>query len=148
MQIILLKDLGKVGDKHDVVKVKDGYGRNFLIPKGLGLIANKTNLAKLDKIKAEAAAAEEAKLDQYKQMAAELEGKSINIGVKSGTSGKIFGSVTTIQIAAALKDQLGTEIERKKIEIPEEIKELGTYTATLNLHSQVSQTIDFVLVKE
>lgn len=148
MQIILLKDLGKVGDKHDVVTVKDGYGRNFLIPKGLGLIANKTNLTKLDKIKSDAAAVEEAKLDEYKAMAAELEGKKLNIGVKSGTSGKIFGSVSNIQIAAALKDQLGIELERKKIELPEEIKELGTYQATLNLHSQVKSVIDFELIKE
>ena len=148
MEIILLKDLGKVGDKHEVVTVKNGYGRNFLIPKGLGLIANKTNLAKLDKIKAEAAAKEEARLDEYKQMAASIEGKKLNIGVKSGTSGKIFGSVSNIQIAAALKEQLGIEIERKKIEMPEEIKELGTYQATLNLHSQVSTKIDFELIKE
>ena len=148
MEIILLKELGKVGDKHDIVTVKNGFGRNFLIPKGLGLIANKTNLAKLDKIKAEAAAVEEAKLDEYKKMASELEGKKLNIGVKSGTSGKIFGSVSNIQIAAALKEQLNIEIERKKIELPEEIKELGTYQATLNLHSQVTSVIDFELIKE
>lgn len=148
MDIILLKDLGKVGDKHDVVKVKNGYGRNFLIPKGLGLIANKTNLAKLDKIKADALAKEEARTDEYKQMAAQIEGKKLNIGVKSGTSGKIFGSVSNIQIAAALKEQLGLEIERKKIVMPEEIKELGTYQATLNLHSQVTTSIDFELIKE
>lgn len=148
MKIILLKDLGKVGDKHEVVTIKDGYGRNFLIPKGLGLIANKTNLAKLDKIKADAAAVEEAKLDEYKQMAAQLEGKKLNIGVKAGTSGKIFGSVSNIQIAAALKDQHGVEIERKKITLPEEIKELGTYEATLDLHSQVSTKIEFELIKE
>jgi len=148
MEIILLKDLGKVGDKHEVVTVKNGYGRNFLIPKGLGLIANKTNLTKLDKIKADAASIEEAKLDEYKQMATQLEGKKLNIGVKSGTSGKIFGSVSNIQIAAALKDQLGIEIERKKIELPEEIKELGTYQATLKLHSQVTSVIDFELIKE
>jgi len=148
MEIILLKDLGKVGDKHEVVTVKNGYGRNFLIPKGLGLIANKTNLTKLDKIKSDAAAIEEAKLDEYKQMATQLEGKKLNIGVKSGTSGKIFGSVSNIQIAAALKDQLGVEIERKKISLPEEIKELGTYKATLNLHSQVTSVIDFELIKE
>jgi len=148
MEIILLKDLGKVGDKHEVVNVKNGYGRNFLIPKGLGLIANKTNLAKLDKIKAEAAAKEEARLEEYKQMATQIEGKKLNIGVKSGTTGKIFGSVSNIQIAAALKDQLGIEIERKKIILPEEIKELGTYQATLNLHSQVTTNIDFELIKE
>jgi len=148
MDIILLTDLGKVGDKHEVVTVKNGYGRNFLIPKGLGLIANKTNLAKLDKIKADAAAVEEAKLDEYKQMATSLEGKKLNIGVKSGTSGKIFGSVSNIQIAAALKEQLGIEIERKKIELPEELKELGTYQATLKLHSQVTSVIDFELIKE
>lgn len=148
MKVILLQDIDKVGFKHDVVKVKPGYGRNFILPKKLGILANAPNMAKLDKIKDEEAAKELARLDEYKEMAAKLEGKTLKIGVKSGTSGKIFGSVTNIQLSAALKEQLELEIDRKKVELPDDIKEIGTYTAVLNLHPEVQSNIDFELVSE
>lgn len=148
MKVILLQDMDKLGYKHEVVQVKNGYGRNFLLPKKLGIIANAPNMAKLDKIKEEEASKELARLDEYKEMAAKLEGKTLKIGVKSGTSGKIFGSVTNIQLAAAIKDQLEVEIERKKIVLPEDIKEIGTYTAELNLHPEVQSKIDFELISE
>lgn len=136
MDIILLADIDKVGDKHEVVTVKNGYGRNYLIPQGLALIANATNMKKLDDLKAKEAAAEAAKVDVYKDIAAKLEGKTLNIGAKAGTSGKIFGSVTSIQIVQALKEQFDVEVLRKKVSL-EDVKELGTYTATLNLHPEV-----------
>ena len=136
MDIILLADLDKVGDKHEVVTVKNGYGRNFLIPQGLALIANVTNMKKLDDLKAKENAAEAAKVDVYKDIATKLEGKTLKIGAKAGTSGKIFGSVTTIQIVQALKEQFDVEILRKRVSL-EDIKEVGTYTATLNLHPEV-----------
>ena len=136
MDIILLADLDKVGDKHEVVTVKNGYGRNFLIPQGLALIANATNMKKLDDLKAKEDAAEAAKVDVYKDVATKLEGKTLKIGAKAGTSGKIFGSVTTIQIVQALKEQFDVEVLRKKISL-EDIKEVGSYTATLNLHPEV-----------
>lgn len=147
MEIILLKDIEKLGYKHDIVSVKPGYGRNYLIPQKLGVIANAPNRKKLDKIMAEIEAKEQARLEDYKQIAAELEGKSLKIGVKAGTSGKIFGSVTNVQIAAALQEQLGVDIERRKIEV-EDVKELGSYTAKLNLHKEVATSIDFELVQE
>ena len=136
MDIILLADLDKVGDKHEVVTVKNGYGRNFLIPQGLALIANATNMKKLDDLKAKENAAEAAKVDVYKDIATKLEGKTLKIGAKAGTSGKIFGSVTTIQIVQALKEQFDVEVLRKRISL-EDIKEVGSYTATLNLHPEV-----------
>ena len=136
MDIILLADLDKVGDKHEVVTVKNGYGRNYLIPQGLALIANATNMKKLDDLKAKEEAAEAAKVDVYRDIATKLEGKTLNIGAKAGTSGKIFGSVTSIQIVQALKEQFDVEVLRKKVSL-EDIKEVGTYTATLNLHPEV-----------
>lgn len=147
MEIILLKDIEKLGYKHDVVAVKPGYGRNYLIPQKMAVIANDTNRKKLDKILAEIDAKEQAKLDDYKKMAADIDGKTLKIGVKAGTSGKIFGSVTSVQIAQALQEQHGIEIERRKIQL-EDVKELGTYTATLNFHKEVVKDIEFELVQE
>lgn len=147
MEIILLKDIEKLGYKHDVVAVKPGYGRNYLIPQKMAVIANDTNRKKLDKILAEIDAKEQAKLDDYKKMAADIDGKTLKIGVKAGTSGKIFGSVTNVQIAQALQEQHGIEIERRKIQL-EDVKELGTYTATLNFHKEVVKDIEFELVQE
>jgi len=149
MEIILLKDVEHVGFKHDVVTVKNGYGRNYLIPQGMAVIANATNKEKLDKILADLDAKEAAKLDDYKAMAAKLDGQSMKLGVKAGTSGKIFGSVTSLQIANALVEQYQTEVERKKIIVDEKnIKEVGTYEITLQLHKEVSATMNIELVAE
>ena len=148
MDIILLEDIEKVGDKHTIVTVKDGYARNFLIPQKKALIANDTNRRRLDDLRRREEAAENKKLSLYQEMAAKLEGQVLKIGAKAGTSGKIFGSVTNVQFVAALKDQLDLEVERKKIILPDEIKTLGTYTATINFHKEVQPTIDFEVVSE
>ena len=125
MEIILLQDIDKVGDKHEIVTVKNGYGRNYLIPKGMALIANTINRGKLDDLRA-AEAAEEAKLlGHYQEMADKIGDAVLKIGAKAGTSGKIFGSITNVQIAAVLKDTFDIEIPRRKITIPVEVKELG-----------------------
>jgi len=144
MEIILLKDVEFVGYKHDVVTVKNGYGRNYLIPQGMAVIANATNKEKLDKIISDLEAAETAKLDDYKAMAAKLEGQTLKIGVKAGTSGKIFGSVTNLQVANALVEQMQTEVERKKIILDENIKEVGTYEVTLQLHKEVAAKMKLI----
>ena len=148
MEIILLKNMDTLGYKHDIVTVKNGYGRNFIIPQGLGVIANADNRKKLEKLVAEEEAKESARVGDYKEMAAKLDGQTLKIAVKAGTSGKIFGSVTSVQIAQALNEQLGIEVERRRIDIPEEIKEMGTYTATINFHKEVSGNIDFDLVQD
>lgn len=148
MQVILLNDIEKLGYKHDVVEVKPGYGRNYLIPQGLAKIANKKNIAELDEIKRIENEKEAARKAEYEEMATQMEGFTLKIGAKAGTSGKIFGSVTNVQIAAALKEQLDLEVERRKIEIAEEVKELGTYQALIKLHVEVQPTIAFEVVAE
>lgn len=148
MEVILLKDMDRLGDKHDIVKVKPGYGRNYLIPQGLAVNANAVNRTKRDQIIAQEEARETARLDDYKAMAAKLEGQTLKIGVKAGTTGKIFGSVTNVQLAQALKDQFDLDIERKKIHLPEEVKEVGTYTAELHLHKELTAKVNFELVQE
>ena len=148
MQIILLKDLDNVGDKHEVVTVKNGYGRNFLIPQKLAVIANPTNMKKLDALKAEEAAKEAARIDEYKTMVGQLEGKILRVGVKAGTTGKIFGSVTRIQLSQAIKEQFDLDIPRKKIVLPEDVKEVGTYIADINFNEEVSTKLDFELIAE
>ena len=148
MNIILLQNLENLGDKHDIVSVKPGYANNFLIPKGFGIIANKTNQAKLDKILEDILVKDNARIDEFKAMATKIEGKTIKIGVKSGTSGKIFGKVTSVQVIAALKDQYEIEIERKKVTIPEEPKEIGTYPVVIKFHADVSATMQMDLIKD
>lgn len=148
MDIILLQNVSNLGDKHDVVSVKPGYGRNYLIPQGYGVIANATNKKKLEKIIEEYKAAENQRIDEYKAMAEKIAGQTVKIGVKSGTSGKIFGKVTNVQIVNALKENFEIDIERRKVSIPEEPKEIGTYTATINFHDDVSEELKFELIKE
>ncbi len=148
MDIILLQSISTLGDKHDVVAVKPGYGRNYLIPKGFAVIANATNRAKLDKLIEEEHSKENARIDEYKELAEQINGSTIQIGVKSGTSGKIFGKVTNVQVLSALKDKFGIELERKKIHLSEEPKEIGTYPVTIKFHDEVSVDISIELIKE
>lgn len=148
MEIILLQDVDKVGDKHTIVTVKDGYGRNYLIPQKLALIANSTNRRRLEDLKRREAAQETKRLSEYQDIAAALAGQVVRIGAKAGTSGKIFGSVTNVQLSAALKDQFGLEVDRRKIILPDEVKEVGTYKVTLNLHKEVQPQVDFEVVAE
>ena len=148
MDIILLKELDKVGGKHQIVKVKDGYGRNFLIPQGLAIVGNACNRKMLNELVKQEDKKESKRLDEYKEMAAKLDGVTLKIGAKAGTSGKIFGSVTNVQIANALKEQAGIEIERKKIVLEEEVKSIGTYSAKLNLHKDVQTSVAFEIIEE
>lgn len=147
MQIILKEDVQGLGYKDDVVEVKNGYGRNYLIPQGKAVIATPSALKvlaenqrqrahKLAKIKADAEAA-----------AAALEGVSLTIGAKTSATGTIYGSVNAIQIAEAL-EKLGHNVDRKLISIKESVKEVGNYTATVKLHKEVSVEIPFEVVAE
>ena len=148
MEIILLKDIDTLGERHEVVSVKPGFARNYLIPSKLALTANATNKAKLEKLRSDEAAHEADRIAEFKTLAAKLEGQVLRIGAKAGTTGKIFGSVTNVQIMQALKDQMGIDVIRKKIELPEEVKVLGSYTATINFHPQVHSTVHFEVVEE
>lgn len=147
MKIILKEDVRGLGYKDDVVEVKDGYGRNFLIPQGKAVIANPSNLKQLEENQRQQA----HKLAQLKAdaeaLAASLADVSLTIGAKASANGTIFGSVNNIQIADAL-EALGHKIDRKTIEIKGSVKELGKYTAKLNLHKEVSVEIPFEVVAE
>jgi len=147
MQIILLDHLDKVGEKHDVVKVKDGYGRNYLLPNGLAIVANRENMARLGGLKKQAAKKEAAVVESFRAIAAKLAGVTLVIKAKAGDSGRLFGSVTAQTISNALKAQ-GVDADKRIIEMPEEVKELGSYTATIKFHPEVSTEVKFDVVSE
>ncbi len=148
MNVILLKDVEKLGSANEIVTVKDGYGRNYLIPYGFAKIANKKNRASLEAEIQRQREAEERLISQYRSTADKLNGVVLNIPAKAGTSGKIFGSVTSIQIAQAIEEQAGERIERKKITLLEEVKNLGSYTAQVDLHKEVSFNINFEVIAD
>ncbi len=148
MDIILLKDIEKVGDKFDIVTVKDGYGRNYLIPQKMAVVANKTNRAKLSDLRARDARRVEKEAESYREIIEQLNGEVIKIGAKAGTSGKIFGSVTNVQLSAAIKEQLGLDIERRRISIEEEVKNLGVYTADITFTKDLGCKLTFEVIGE
>lgn len=148
MDIILLEHIEKVGAKHDVVKVKDGYGRNYLIPNGMALVANKTNMARLDGLKKQGAKKEAVVIAAFQAIAAKIAGTTLKLTAKAGDSGRLFGSVTAQNISAALRDQLGVDADKRIIEMPEEVKELGNYEATVKFHPEVTALVKFEVAAE
>ena len=147
MQIILKEDIINLGYKDDIVNVKDGYGRNYLIPQGKAIIASESAKKVLaENLKQRAHKLEKLKNDA-KELAEKLEGVALTIGAKTSSSGTIFGSVNNIQIAEAL-EKLGFSIDRKIILIKEAVKEIGSYKATIKLHKEVSVEIPFEVVSE
>ncbi|MBC7777121.1 MAG: 50S ribosomal protein L9 [Phycisphaerae bacterium] len=147
MNIILLDHIDKVGAKHDVVKVKDGYGRNYLIPQGLGIVANKPNLARLEGMKKIGSKKEAALIAAFREVAAKLSGLQVKITAKAGENGRLFGSVTALHLSNALQE-LGVDADKRIIEMPEEVKELGSYTATVKFHPEVEAAVKFEVIKE
>lgn len=147
MQVILKEDVVNLGYKDDIVTVKDGYGRNFLIPQGKAVIASES----AKKVLAENMRQRAHKLAKIKEdaqaMAAKLEGVSLTIGAKTSSTGTIFGSVGNIQVAEALAKQ-GFEVDRKIIYIKDAVKEVGNYKAQIKLHKEVSVEIPFEVVSE
>jgi len=147
MEVILKQDVKSLGEKDDIVKVKPGYGRNYLIPQGFATLATES---------AKKVLAENLKQAQFKQdkirkdaedVAAKLEGVKLTIGAKAGESGKIFGAINTIQVADALKKQ-GFDVDRRRITFDQEPKVIGEYTANLNLHKEVKVKVPFEVVAE
>ncbi len=148
MDIILKQDVDNLGSKHDIVSVRPGYARNFLIPQGMAVAAT----ASARKVVAEVIKQQSHKaakaLDQARALGTRLEGLTLSIGAKAGESGKIFGSVNTIQIAEALQ-RAGLDIDRKQIVLVDEhIKELGNYEAKVKLHREVTSVVKFSVVAE
>ncbi|MEM9261148.1 MAG: 50S ribosomal protein L9, partial [Bacteroidota bacterium] len=115
---------------------------------GLALLANGSNLARLEELKRREEASEVKRLGEYQDIAAKLAGQTLKIGAKAGTSGKIFGSVTNIQVVNALKEQFDLDIDRRKIQLPDNVKELGAYTMVLNLHKEVQPEVAFEVIAE
>ncbi len=149
MEVILKQDVENLGFTHDIVTVKDGYARNYLIPRGLAVIANETNRKVLAELKRQQAFKAEKIKNEALVVAKALEGLSLRIAAKAGASGKIFGSVNSVQIANAIKEATNIEIDRKKIHINEEsVKELGNYKAKIKLHKEVQFEIDFEVFAE
>ena len=148
MEIILIQDVDNLGGKNETVKVRNGYARNFLIPRGLAVEANPSNRKQLDERLKVVKKKEEIMLAQFNSVVAKLNEAPLKVGAKTGTSGKIFGSVTPLQISRAIRDQKGYEIERKKIHITDEVKELGTYKASIDFGNGQHAEVSFEVVAE
>ena len=148
MEVILKQDLKGLGYKNDIVKVKNGYGRNFLIPQRIAVLATESN-KKMQAEEIKQSSFKEEKLrNEATAMAAKFADVTVKVGAKAGESGKIFGSVTNIQLADALK-KAGYDVERKNIEMNEDaIKALGTYSAKVRLFKEISATINFEVIAE
>lgn len=148
MQVILIQDVNNLGGAHELVTVKDGYGRNYLIPHKLAVEANKSNLKQLEERQKQIAKKEEKLLAEVNSVIAVLQDGMLKIGAKTGTSGKIFGSVTSVQIARAIREQKGYEIDRRKITILDDVKELGTYKAKIDFGKGNETEVEFEVVAE
>jgi len=148
MQVILIQDVNNLGGANELVTVKNGYGRNFLIPKKLAIEASPSNIKQMEE-KVKQQAKKEAKLlAEINNVISVLKEGSLKVGAKTGTSGKIFGSVTSVQIARAIKDQKGYEIDRRRIQIIDEVKELGTYKAKIDFGNGHETEVEFEVVAE
>lgn len=141
MKVILLEDVKSLGKKGEIVNVNDGYARNFILPKKLGLEATSKNLndLKLQKQNDEKVAQE--KLDAAKALAEQIKEKSITVKIQAGVEGKVFGSISSKEIATEAKKQLNMDIDKKKIVISDAIKSLGTYNVNIKLHKDVTATL-------
>ena len=147
MEIVLLEDVKALGKKGQIVKVNDGYARNFILPKKLGVEANAKNLndLKLKKANDEKVAAEQ--LAAAKKLAAEMEEMSVTVSIKAGEGGRTFGSVSTKEIAKAAMEQLKLDIDKKKMVLPEPIKSLGVTEVPVKLHKDVTATLRVKVVE-
>ena len=147
MKVILLEDVKSLGKKGEVVNVNDGYARNLLFKKNLGIEATKQNLNDLKLQKQNNDKLEAERLQEAKDLAKELEQKEVVLAIKAGSDGRVFGSVSTKEIAEAAKEQLGYELDKKKMQLKEAIKSIGTFQVPVKLHPKVTVELK-VVVKE
>ena len=147
MKVILLEDVKSLGKKGEVVNVNDGYARNLLFKKNLGIEANKQNLNDLKLQKQNNDKLEAERLEEAKKLAKELEEKEVVLAIKTGSDGRVFGSVSTKEIAEAAKEQLGYELDKKKMHLKDAIKSIGTFHVPVKLHPKVTVELK-VVVKE
>ena len=138
MKVILLEDVKSLGKKGEIVNVSDGYARNYVLPKKLGVEANSANMNDLKLQKANADKMAQQQLEAAQELAALLETKEVVLKMKSGEGGRAFGSISSKEIAAAAKQQCALELDKKKIQLPEAIKALGVYEVNVKLHTKVT----------
>jgi large subunit ribosomal protein L9 len=148
MQVILIQDVNNLGGKNEVVNVKNGYARNYLIPGKYAVEASHSNLQQLQEKLKQQLKKEAAMMAEINKVIEKLNEGPIKVGAKVGTSGKIFGSVTSVQVSRAIRDQKGYEIDRRKIHILEEIKELGTFKAKIEFGNSVETEIELEVISE
>jgi len=148
MEIILIQDVDNLGAAHEKVSVKNGYARNFLIPSKLAIEANPTNLKQLQERIKQQQKKEAKLLAEVNKVIEILKASPLRIGAKTGTSGKIFGSVTSVQLARAIRDQKGYEIDRRRIQILDEVKELGSFKAKVDFGNGNETEVAFDVVAE
>lgn len=141
MKIILLQDDKKLGKKGDVIETSEGYARNYILPKKIGVEATPKNMNDLKLQKANSAKVAQEQLDAAKTLAESLRDKQVVVRIKAGEGGKTFGSVSSKEIAAACREQCGIELDKKKIQLPESLKNFGSYEVSVKLHPQVTGTL-------
>jgi large subunit ribosomal protein L9 len=148
MEIILIQDVDNLGGKNEVVRVKNGYARNYLLPRQLAVENSSSNKKQLEERMKQVKKKEDKMLAEVNSVIAKLAEAPLKLGAKTGTSGKIFGSITSLQISRAIREQRGYEIDRRKITIADEVKELGTYKATVDFGNGKSTEVEFEVVAE
>jgi len=148
MQVILIQDVNNLGGVNELVTVKNGYGRNYLIPQKFAIEASPSNMKMMEEKKKQQAKKEAKLLAEINSVIAVLKDGALKIGAKTGTSGKIFGRVTSVQVARAIKEQKGYEIDRRRITILDEIKELGTFKANIDFGNGNETEVELEVVAE
>ena len=148
MELILLQDVDKLGRENELVKVRPGFARNFLIPRRLAVVADAGQKKMLDERMKQETRREDKLLKQINSVVEILKNTKYTIGAKTGTSGKIFGSVTTIQLSNAIKKQSNLPVDRKNITLPDEISVLGDYKANISLHKDINVEVAFEVISE
>ena len=148
MQVILIQDVNNLGGSNEVVTVKNGYARNFLIPQKVAVEASPSNLKQLEERLKQLKKKEDKMMAEINKVIAVLKEGPVKIGAKTGTSGKIFGSVTTVQIARAIREQKGYEVDRRKIQVLDEIKELGNFKAKVDFGNGHETELELEIIAE
>ena len=148
MKVILLEDVKSLGKKGQIVNVSDGYARNFVLPKKLGLEATSKNMNDLKLQKANEEKVAQQILDEAKELAKKVEAGNVEVKIKVGEGGRTFGSVSTKEIAIAVKEQMGYDIDKKKIQLKDAIKTLGTHVVPVKLHQKVTAELKVIVTEE
>ena len=148
MQVILIQDVNNLGGANEVVNVKNGYARNFLIPRKMAVEASPTNMQQLNERLKQQQKKEAKMLAEINEVIGKLREGAVKVGAKVGASGKIFGSVTSVQVSRAIRDQKGYEIDRRKIHISDDIKEPGSYKARVDFGSGYETELELEVVAE